>query len=49
MIQYRRRDGPTVALAHRYLRVDGTLGASGRPDPKRLYLADEIVAIEREP
>ncbi len=32
-------DGERIAGAHQYLRVDGTLGASGRPDPK-------IVVIE---
>src|SRR6266481_4034353 len=26
-----------VARAHRYLRPDGTLGASGLPDPKRVF------------
>jgi hypothetical protein len=26
-----------VARAHRYLRPDGTIGASGRPDPKRVF------------
>lgn len=26
--------GRTVAIVHQYLRQDGTLGASGRPDPK---------------
>lgn len=30
--------GEKVALVHQYLRPDGTLGASGRPDPKRLLL-----------
>ena len=30
--------GVRVALVHRYLRVDGSLGASGLPDPKRLIL-----------
>lgn len=30
--------GVKVALVHQYLRPDGTLGASGRPDPKRLLL-----------
>ena len=39
--------GPKVAVAHRYLKPDGTLGASGRPDPKtilfegRLYFGKE--------
>lgn len=32
-----------VALVHRYLRPDGTIGGSGRPDPKRLILDDEIL------
>jgi hypothetical protein len=27
-----------VARAHQYLRPDGTLGLSGLPDPKRVYL-----------
>ena len=36
-----------MAVVHQYLRVDGTLGASGRPDPKVLYLAEEIVMVER--
>ncbi len=26
-----------VARAHRYLRPDGTIGASGLPDPKRVF------------
>ena len=31
-----------VARAHRYLRPDGTIGASGMPDPKRVF-ADGIL------
>lgn len=31
-------NGQEVARAHRYLRPDGTLGASGLPDPKRVFL-----------
>ena len=31
-----------VALAHRYLKPDGTIGGSGRPDPK-LVLQDGIL------
>lgn len=37
MISYRDPDGNELARAHQYLRPDGTIGASGRPDPKRLY------------
>lgn len=36
--------GEFVALAHRYLRPDGTLGASGLPDPKRMRLRNKIIA-----
>jgi hypothetical protein len=32
-----------VALVHQYVRADGTLGASGRPDPKRVLLEQEIL------
>jgi hypothetical protein len=34
MIEYRTPAGAPVAVAHRYLRTDGTIGLSGRPDPK---------------
>ena len=36
MISYIGPDGHEVARAHRYLRTDGTIGASGLPDPKRV-------------
>lgn len=35
-------DGNRIALVHRYLRPDGSIGASGRPDPKEL-LEDGIL------
>jgi hypothetical protein len=35
-VSYRDPDGEEVARVHQYLRPDGTLGGSGRPDPKRL-------------
>ena len=34
IIAYVKDNGDRVALAHRYLRPDGTIGASGKPDPK---------------
>ncbi len=49
MIQYRQRNGTPVALAHRYLRPDNTVGASGKPDPKRIYLADRILTLRPQP
>ncbi len=38
-----------VATIHRYLRPDGTLGASGKPDPKRVFYEGEIFAPHVEP
>lgn len=34
-----------VALVHQYRRPDGSIGGSGRPDPKRLLLQDEILFL----
>jgi hypothetical protein len=39
----RRRE--LVAVVHQYQRPDGTLGLSGKPDPKKLYLEDRIVYV----
>lgn len=33
-------NGAPVALVHQYTRPDGSIGASGRPDPKVLVLDD---------
>jgi hypothetical protein len=38
--------GRTVARVHQYLRMDGSLGASGRPDPKMLYIDGVIYELE---
>jgi hypothetical protein len=35
-IAYLDANGDEVAMAHRYVQPDGTLGASGFPDPKRV-------------
>jgi hypothetical protein len=35
-----------VAVAHQYLRPDGTLGASGRPDPKAIFSEDVLYIID---
>ena len=34
-----------IARAHQYLRPDRTLGGSGVPDPKRLYLNGMIYKL----
>ena len=41
-VLYFDEDG-LVAAMHQYRRLDGTLGASGMPDPKYLRLEDRIL------
>lgn len=36
-VSYFDKDDQEVARVHQYLRPDGTLGGSGRPDPKRVF------------
>lgn len=36
ILAYLDNKGQQICIVHRYLRSDGTLGASGRPDPKKL-------------
>ena len=38
IIAYRDQKGDELASAHRYLKPDGTLGASGMPDPKSVMV-----------
>jgi hypothetical protein len=42
MVSYREKSGVELARAHRFLLPDGSIGASGKPDPKRL-LKDGIL------
>jgi hypothetical protein len=35
-----------MAIVHQYLRPDGTLGASGLPDPKWLRDGDRILILD---
>lgn len=34
-----------VAIVHQYLRRDGTLGASGKPDPKKLFHLGQLYVV----
>lgn len=45
LVVYYTSDRRPVAWVHQYLRPDGTLGGSGRPDPKRLVIEDRIIAV----
>jgi len=48
MLSYRDPSGHEVARVHQYLRPDGTLGASGRPDPKRLFKDGELYRLVKK-
>ena len=37
--------GQKVAEAHLYRRVDGTIGASGRPDPQRIWTETALYMV----
>jgi len=45
IVYYYSRENKPLAIVHQYLRPDGTIGASGFPDPKRLFLKDKILFV----
>jgi len=45
IIAYLDRSGKKLAIAHRYLRPNGELGASGRPDPKTIREGNTIFLV----
>jgi hypothetical protein len=45
IIAYRDANGVQVAVVHQYLQPDNTLGASGRPDPKRIILNNLLYIV----
>jgi len=45
ILSYVRADGERIAIVHRYLRQDGSIGGSGRPDPKMLLDDDGILYV----
>lgn len=49
MISYRDTSDNEVARVHQYLRTDGTIGASGKPDPKRLSVEGELYRLQKKP
>lgn len=48
MISYRDQSNNEVARAHQYLRTDGTLGASGKPDPKRVLFNGTLYRLKKK-
>src|SRR2546430_901633 len=47
LVAYVDAVGTTIALVHQYLKPDGTLGASGRPDPKMLLHNGVLYTLKR--
>ena len=47
MVRYTDEQGLWMVEVFQYLRPDGSLGASGRPDPKRMRVGNEIWIAER--
>lgn len=47
MISYRDATDKEIARVHQYLKPDGTLGASGKPDPKRLLIEDTLFRLTK--
>lgn len=48
LVSYRDLNNLELARAHRYVLPDGTVGASGKPDPKRIYKDGKLYRIEKE-
>ena len=49
MVSYREPSTDyEVARVHQYLRPNGDIGASGKPDPKRLYKDGELYRLEKK-
>jgi hypothetical protein len=46
IIAYINSNGQQVALVHQYLKPDGTLGGSGKPDPKELLEGEVLYKID---
>ena len=44
MVLFTTPDDQPLALAHQYKRRDGSIGASGLPDPKKLFLGEHTLA-----
>ncbi len=48
-VSYIDQEGNEVARVHQYLRTDLTIGASGRPDPKRVLFEGRLYIVQEAP
>lgn len=49
IVYYYSPDNEFLAVVHQYMRPDGTIGGSGLPDPKRIYINGRILAVRSRP
>lgn len=49
MLSYHDENGNEVARVHQYMRPDGSIAASGRPDPKRLVQDGVLYRLIKSP
>jgi hypothetical protein len=49
MVSYRDKMNNEIARVHQYLRTDGSIGASGKPDPKRLFEGGILFRLPKKP
>jgi hypothetical protein len=48
LISYRDLNGLELSRAHQYVLPDGRIGASGKPDPKRILKEGKLYRIEKK-
>jgi hypothetical protein len=48
LISYRDINGLEVARAHQYILPDGRIGASGKPDPKRILKNGRLYRLAKK-
>ena len=46
VLRYFDSNGNRIAVVHQIRNPDGTIGASGKPDPKYLQLEDEVLKVD---
>lgn len=49
MVSYRDTQNKEIARVHQYLRPDGSIGASEKPDPKRLFEDGVLFRLVKNP
>ena len=49
MVSYRDSESYEIARVHQYVRPDRSIGAKGRPDPKRLFLDGVLYRLVKNP